>query len=33
MSLLAFGAISLVILFGLFTLAIAIFVLLKMAKK
>ncbi|SDN70449.1 hypothetical protein SAMN05518871_10716 [Psychrobacillus sp. OK028] len=33
MSLLAFGAISLVILFGLFALAIAIFVLLKMTKK
>jgi len=33
MSLLAFGAISLVILFGLFALAIAIFVLLRMAKK
>lgn len=33
MSLLAFGAISLVILFGLFVLAIAIFVLLRMSKK
>ena len=33
MGLLAFGAISLVILFGFFVLAIAIFVLLRMSKK
>lgn len=33
MGLLGFAAISLVILFGLFILAIAIFVLLRMSKK
>jgi len=33
MSLVLFGAIGLVILFGLFALAIAIYVLMKMTKK